>query len=284
MAKSKSLSVAQGEEMTTAATEIMPIENMFIDRSYQRNLSKRAIALLGGENFNKDAVGVLHVNIRNDGVVAVIDGQHRRHVLMARGVKRWKCVVHRGLTPEEEAALFHQLNQRKNLTKVDNFRAAYYANDRIARRVYAVMEKHGYNLPICDGRKGNKATFYCVGTLYECYNEYGDKLFDRVISIIKASFTTHGEQDALDPAAKKSYFIHGLFLALDEQKIDVARVVAKLSEHAPGMLYAEATARNGCGGKRCGFTLQHSVAEVIGEILGTVPIQEPVLFRKPKRA
>jgi hypothetical protein len=115
-----------------------------IEQSYQRQSSESDVGKIAG-NWFWPALGTIVVSHRN-GQYYVVDGQHR--VLAAKmrdDVEMLPCIVHEGMSVEEEAAMFYLLNNnRRTPTAIEKFKAILAANDDNARYVNSELTKRGF--------------------------------------------------------------------------------------------------------------------------------------------
>jgi hypothetical protein len=95
-----------------------------IDPDRQRAWRKARIVELAN-NWDDDAVGILHISRRKDAFYA-IDGQHRIMACRLRGTPEHllECKVYENLTKPEEARMFRGLNKQLNVRLYDDFRIA----------------------------------------------------------------------------------------------------------------------------------------------------------------
>lgn len=91
-------------------TKVMRIraDHLMIDPAVQRMPDARRISKIASE-WDDDAVGIITVSLRDNGEIAVIDGQTRYMALLERKgadtTASLRCDVYEGLSQEEEAAL-----------------------------------------------------------------------------------------------------------------------------------------------------------------------------------
>ena len=92
-----------------------------VDYSYQRVLTTQVNYLT--DNFKIANCGTLDVSYR-DGRFYIIDGQHRYYAARANGIEKLLCIIRTGLTAEDEARIFVELNKtRKKPSPFDIFKA-----------------------------------------------------------------------------------------------------------------------------------------------------------------
>lgn len=116
-----------------AVYAFVPVKLMDIDTSYQRIVYSHWKAIASG--WDEYRCGTLIVSYR-DGKFYVVDGQHRMLAARSKGVENLHCLIHTGLTPAQEAAIFSRQNDNcKRLSKHDQFRAGVSAGFPVAMAV-----------------------------------------------------------------------------------------------------------------------------------------------------
>lgn len=123
---------------------VRPVD-VITDHRAQRALDMKRVNGMAGD-FREESFGVPAVSQRADGTYAVIDGQHRFATMreMGRGNATVMCQVYCGLTLAEEAQLFRELNDSKQLTAADIFRIAVTEGDPIAVAANGALETYGW--------------------------------------------------------------------------------------------------------------------------------------------
>jgi len=94
--------------------DAVPVRSIRADHTYQRELVRSRVARMVAE-FDSSLLGVIEVSRRDDDTYAVIDGQHRLEAArIARGRESSiACNIHTGLTVEEEAQLFFDIDRKR---------------------------------------------------------------------------------------------------------------------------------------------------------------------------
>lgn len=140
--------------MTAAAQEItrdgasyvtaLMAGELFADPSYQRDVDPRRVEKMAAA-FDRRLLGVLEVSDRGDGRYAILDGQHR-HALVLRVLDETfvlVCQVYEGLTVEDEAGLFHEVNaRRKALSFWDKWKSRRTAGDPVVASIEEMLGRH----------------------------------------------------------------------------------------------------------------------------------------------
>jgi hypothetical protein len=153
------------------------------DRRAQRALdTKRVDGMVA--NFKPASFGVPSVSVRADGSITVIDGQHRFAALceMGRGNVGIDCLTYEGLTLAEEAQLFKELNDSKNLTPSDLFRVAVTAGDPVAVAANRALELRGWT-----AERGKRNTMSAVST-FATYWERDPAAAKRAIEVLSGAW------------------------------------------------------------------------------------------------
>ena len=100
-----------------------------IDPRVQRPINEGQANAIAAD-LNVDALGTVTVSIRADGRKILLDGQQRMNGAQRAGYdEEVNCNFYRGLTLEEEAKLFRQLNARKNVSAGALFKVAVTEGD-----------------------------------------------------------------------------------------------------------------------------------------------------------
>ena len=155
----------------------------------------------------------------------VLAGQHRLAAArLVPGKTSIYCVIHRGLTRAEEAALMVDLERnRRDFSNLDLFWGLYISGDAKAVAVHDIVTRHGLKV----GRKvGSNASRVIVGTaaLLSIYAR-GERVLEDVVTIIDRAW------DGAPNACVRG-ILHGLglFVAtnIEHENYDIALVVEKL--------------------------------------------------------
>lgn len=129
----------------------LPTDQLFVDHTYQRELSTLAEAI--GADFQHNLFGAVTVSTRVNtrGKItgyAIIDGQTRWKGASENGEAEVPCVIHVGLTVPQEAGIFRAIQvQRRNLSSWERFNAAVVEGVDAARsRIAKTVQKERFKL------------------------------------------------------------------------------------------------------------------------------------------
>jgi hypothetical protein len=174
---------------------MLPIEKLFVDERYQRNLNMKMVRRIA-ENFDNKAMGVLTVSKRDFGY-AIIDGQHRYYAAKKIGIKVLECEVFEWLSLPDESKLFSTINMsRGKVRMIDQFRSMLVANEDDARNIVDILDSLELKIGKHTSNKGIKNTISCVGTLLEFYKKIGFNEFYQSLSLLKDAYS--GDWRSLD--------------------------------------------------------------------------------------
>jgi hypothetical protein len=132
--------------------EEVALEKLTIDPGYQRALIEPHLKKIR-DGFEEAQLGVLEVSRRSATEYTVFDGQHRLVVLREQGREKVGCIVHSGLTPEQEADLFRKLqDNRRPLTPLDKYKSRLFAEEPIAKGIQVIVDELGWKIGTGPGR------------------------------------------------------------------------------------------------------------------------------------
>lgn len=155
-----------------------------VDQRVQRTLDLTRVENIV-KHFDDEAVGVLTVSLRPDGVLVCLDGQHRAKALedLGLGDTERDMVTYEGLTLADEARLFRLLNNTKKPNVIDLFGIAVTEGKPEELAVKALVERHGYVIS-----NGHRNTVMAVKTLLRLWGYDDGKTLDRVFFVITGTW------------------------------------------------------------------------------------------------
>lgn len=175
------------------AVEWIDLGKTFVD-TYGRALTPARKSLLDKMTFDRAKAQVIEVSERVDGSYALIDGQGRKYLAQKAGVTHLEAKVHRGLSYEDEAALFIIFNGvRTQVSSVQEYNAAVEAKVEMALDIDHMLQQRG--LKVSEGR--GKHTMRVVRVLVDIYNSHdmGLETLAEVIDIIHDAWNDLGDED-----------------------------------------------------------------------------------------
>lgn len=180
----------------------LPVGTLVVDARYQRELKESRVAKIA-RTFNPRQLGALEVSDRGDGTFAVFDGQHRLAALRELDLDTAPCLVHSGLTAEQEAELFVRMqDDRKAPSPIERFQARVFSGDEDAMLVDSTAALAGFTI----GSSGDAGTFHvikAVAALERVYKREGIDILSETLHVIHDLWG--GDQRSTD-----GYLIEGL--------------------------------------------------------------------------
>lgn len=218
----------------------VPVSRLFADSTYQRDLDTHRVDKMAAD-FQIALVGIIEVSLRDGGVCAILDGQHRWGAVKANAFgsadedPHVPCRIHTGLTVTEEADLYHRLNTtRRSLTGWDRWVARRGAGDPAALAIEACAARNDIVIGMHAGTNVLRATKACENVVALG----GIALLDEVLGLIRKTWPD-------DQAGFDAAIVYGLGHVLDgytRDELDIERLVATLSGIVPRQLTARAAA------------------------------------------
>lgn len=233
----------------------VPVASMFIDvrtegGGYARPLSEKRAAKLAAE-FDRRAVGVLLLSMRDDGRYAIIDGQHRADAALRAGVTELDAYVYIDLTIEDEARLYRQFGDYLKQSARDRYFAAIAERQPEALAIERLLKEYGLRVTNDSGQQHGVAA---VGAIWRVSETWGPHILRETFSLLVDAFDG-------DPLALVGPSIVGAAMFLDRfmtnpaysRKRLITRLqragAAKLEQNALHVVALEHCSKMGAYGK-----------------------------------
>lgn len=266
--------MANGAQRPKPKYRTLPLKQLFIDDRYQRELSQRRVRKTADE-FDPAKLGVLEVSQRGKDKYAVFDGQHRLAVLEIVGYTEAPCLVHEGLSPQKEAALFVAIqNERKRPQAIEEFVARVFAGDPQAVAINNILKKQGLRIKIAGG-KGDTASIGTIGAVTACERVFLAGNLEAVLDIIVAVWKD--ERKAFDANMIEAM---SLFLALYGPKVNEDKLLDTLYEESPISLIRKASAKRYTTGGAIRDLLVEELRALVSGGQGGVILRRPPVFER----
>ena len=178
---------------------------------YQRDLDEAFVRKIT-KDFDARLLGELEVNIRPDGGIYVIDGQHRMSAL-ARTVRNpdlftVPCIINTVPTVEEEARLYMARNfYIRPASRSSTFQSRITLSDERAIAVRDLILKYGYQVWTANVRHTVPAGWINAGAAEYIARQYS---LDRLESVLATISTVYGMSQGF-----QTKFITGLAMLLN---------------------------------------------------------------------
>lgn len=136
-----------------------------IDPGLQREVKPALLAML--TPFNREFAGCLEVSRRADGSMVILEGQHRWLAAKKEDPDMLlDCLVHEGLTREEEATIFLKFNvARMAVSHLHIYRVSLESGDPIALSVQRQLDAHGLKMAKSASTNLVGAVVPCIATV-----------------------------------------------------------------------------------------------------------------------
>lgn len=207
-----------------AQRRIVPIQI----KKRMANLDLDAIGVLHG--VKKDATGktyLPHDVHANDGVIYIVDGQHRVLALVQHCFDEWKVDVeiHDCDSDARAAELFLKLNARSTVSAFDTFHNEVVAGDDTAVGIIKVAKRYGVKVD----RQSGDGHISCVSTLKNVYELDQGSTLSESLEILSVAY-------GKTAAAYEGKLLEGLSIIVHRNNgnVDKAALIKKLSKYPGG--------------------------------------------------
>lgn len=248
MAKQPSRKPSKIRPVPIAAMKVPPA--LLTQREFRQAHADKIAADL---DLNK--LGFLILNHRG-GEFLVVDGQHRRAALIARGFGTYDidCEVYEDLSDAEMADIFLGRDARKQIPPYDKFHVSCTAGHKRELDIRRAVESNGQK--ISRERDGGISAVGALGTVYD---RAGDVVLGQVVRAINLGFSG-------DPLGFEHSIIEGLGLVFNRfngqtNEKNLAHRLAALKQ-GPRELLRRAEAIR----ERTGNQKKHCIAAVVVEV------------------
>lgn len=228
--------------------DVVEVASCYTDR-FQRELNERWLCAREAD-FRPWLLGSIVVSERpkRQKRFSVVDGQHRVELLTRKGVPVVAACILSGLSIEEEAGIFSDLQQeRRGINAYERFQANLVAKRPMARAIDAMLADPAIRLELTS-RMDGPGKIKCVRQLERVYEDDPARL-RLILTLVQRTWPGM-------PGARAERFIGGLWRFIrDEDKrasqgvdtkitggqsIDMDRFVEKLGGRTPSALVLKA--------------------------------------------
>lgn len=162
------------------------VGDLYVDPTVQRALKQHRVNKIAGD-FQPEALGVLTTSLRPDGLVHLIDGQHRYRAAETVGYKGViKTNEYHGLSLAEEAALFRLLNNTEKVNPIDQFVVACVEGRRDAVQIAKFLADNGWTVSTAAG-KGKISAIRSLERVYAS-GEHGPWAASAAIAVLTSAY------------------------------------------------------------------------------------------------
>lgn len=199
--------------------EMIDLKDLKVDGTYQREPNKKRIKKIATEWDNAKA-NLIHVSQRQDGYY-VIDGNHTRLAYEKIGGEKIACRVHKGLTIQDEARLFSELNSSQKKPSFNEvLRAKAAANSSLESSYLKLLDEANIKYVFTSGAHG--CAIKCHQALLQVYKTTTQEI------MLDAFRTAKLAADGREIFYQSGYFTGLCSLIVKHQEIDRERLVEKV--------------------------------------------------------
>lgn len=229
--------------LARADYDVLPLDVMLIDDSYQRELRERLLKEMG--EYDMVAAEALTISERpplpgmNDPRYYLVDGQHRRALAKKAGETEHivRIVRYNGSEAkirQQEADLRGKKGVRKADTPVERFKHQLAAGDDQSLAIDSMVEAHGGTIAVTQNGKGINA----ISTLEKLYlrRYHNHPLLSDVLDVLTDGWGT------LDGRAAENAALEGVgwLIMKHGDALDRKHLVRRMRAHAPEAIHARA--------------------------------------------
>ena len=195
----------------------------FVDKDYQRDIEPTTQRKILRKGWDEAKAGVVLLNLRPSGQLAVVDGSNRLHGARSLSIKSVNTQIIQ-VPVTEEARLYTDLNQDRKANSALQLWKAMSNFDATVQEMNATLAKHGFKVALASSASHvNNLT--CPHALHWIFQKGGIALLDSTMSIIAGAWPNVRD-------ARGSTVIQGLahFIAFNRHDGGrLLRVLAKAS-------------------------------------------------------
>lgn len=153
---------------------------------YQRELNQGRVKRYA-DRYNPNIFGIILVSHR-DGFYWIVDGQHRVEVAKLMGISTVWCQVLEGLTYEQEAEHFYEINHNKSRLNANHkFHSKVEAKDKSATAIVRSLNKYLFTYSK-EGNRHENNVINAVGSLQLIYKNSGEVGLCIILEILRKAW------------------------------------------------------------------------------------------------
>jgi hypothetical protein len=159
---------------------LVPIDQIKFDSRYQKDLRQRVVVKIV-KNFDPKRLGVAVLSHR-DNALWCVDAMHRVCALRELGMTHIYAIVYEGLTPEQEAVLWAELNDVPMSPNVwERYRSDLFGKVQDAVAVDRAVTAAGFLIQ----RQGAPNSIQAIGALRRVFALGGAYLIGRTLELLR---------------------------------------------------------------------------------------------------
>jgi hypothetical protein len=212
------------------------------------------------KSFDPSAMGVLIVSERDNGMHAIIDGQHRFEAGKKIGIEWFDCACQK-FDYKKEADVFYKTNVERGIVRSTlQFKASLEAGHDKSVDIKSIVDANGFRIEFVKASK-SKNMIGCVDKLLKAHN-IGANHLELVLSTLRKAYD--GDKKSLT-----NHFIEGLSIFLKNYitKIDYNRFIKLLKTTPIDTLILDAKRMKSFNGGRLGTCIENSIFNLYNKSL-----------------
>ncbi len=213
----------------------IPVSKIFLDGTYGREIRTPWQSRIA-RNFTWIQCGRPVLSKRKGERYACIDGNHRIEAIREKfGNKQTvKCIVHEGMSVEDEAWLFSTLNvDSRKISPGEVFRAGLAANDPQTLRIRAILTERKIALGDVDHPRSSHVTGRVTNAVVAVQSLYKAGNLEDVLDILIAAWD--GEPDMLG----RTHLVSVSRFLRDWPDASQKRLIQVIQRSTPGKFHAD---------------------------------------------
>jgi hypothetical protein len=164
---------------------LVALEDMEPESGYQRATNPAQVNEIV-KTFNEAKLGTITVSERG-GKYHVIDGAHRTKALRQLGYTHAYCIVHTGMTFEQEAEFFrNQKINTRGIRPMEFFKAGLVSGEEKCVSINQIVKAHRFSIG-CDNKDFSKIG--AVQALFTITDEYGYDVLDGTLRLLAGTWS-----------------------------------------------------------------------------------------------
>ena len=150
---------------------VVKITDLKINRTSRREANQRRVDLIARE-YDMAKAGVIEVSRRDNGEMYVMDGGHRMLAAHIAGETEILAHIHVGLTQQDEARLYREMNKtRLPIKPLEEFKAGLIGGAKDLLEIDQIVKELGGHIATTQG--GSAAGIVAVKSLERVYKQVG---------------------------------------------------------------------------------------------------------------
>ena len=248
------------------------VEDMKVDMSYQRTADVRRVTRIA-KNWDDMKANIIHVSKRPDGYY-VMDGNHTRLACKEAGGKELLCRIYEGLSKEEEAEIFTELNlSQKKPNFSELLRAKAIASNGLERSYLNLLDVLEIPYTLNGGGTSTGKKLRCHAALISVFRGTSFEMMQRALLTAKKA------TDDRETFYQSGYFPGLCLTVIKHPEISDSRLIERVKKHTSSQVaeiadkYKSLQTVHTGGGRSLTVSFMNAYVEIYNKGLRTNRIQ-----------